>query len=187
MHPIRQPHQPQRLGGIHRPLRDVGDQRHVLERGEGGDQVVELEDEADVFPAEPGQLALVVNGEVVIEKPDGAARRDVEPAEDVEEGGLAAAGGSEEDKELPREEVEVHIAQGIDFHLAHVVDLGQSPRPEHGRHVHACNMDGAGWADRRDSKMSRARRRHESHRTPASVTRTRVNGCKLLEFGCFWE
>ncbi|MEO8418232.1 MAG: hypothetical protein ABI475_05860 [Methylophilaceae bacterium] len=43
----------------HRAAGDVGYQRHVLARGEAGDQVVELEHEADVVAPVFGQPAIV--------------------------------------------------------------------------------------------------------------------------------
>ena len=43
-------------------------ERNVLQRGEAGDQVVELEDEADVLAAEARELALPDPREIVVEE-----------------------------------------------------------------------------------------------------------------------
>ena len=56
-----------------------------------------------------------------------SARGQVEPAEDVEEGGLAAAGGAEEHDELLGSQLEVHAPQRVHLHLSHVVDLRDPP------------------------------------------------------------
>src|SRR5690606_24131757 len=79
------------LGGGEGVGGDLGDEGDVLARGEGGDEVVELEDEADVGAAVGGERGVVVAGEVVVEEADGAGGGDVEAAEDVEQGGLARA------------------------------------------------------------------------------------------------
>ncbi len=47
--PVAEADQRQRVLGVERVVGDVGDERHVLARGEAGDEVVELEDEADVL------------------------------------------------------------------------------------------------------------------------------------------
>ena len=95
-----QPDQPQRLRRVHRIAGDRGHQLDVLARGERGDQVVELEDEADVLAPEPGESRVVVVREIVIEEVDRAPGRNVEAAEDVEQRRLAAARRSEQDDHL---------------------------------------------------------------------------------------
>src|SRR5690606_6317277 len=99
--------------------------------GQARDEVVELEDEADVVAPERRQLALGGGTEVVAGVADGAGRGAVEPAEDVEERGLPAAGGAEEDDELAREEVEVDAPERVDLDLAGPVHLRQAARLEH--------------------------------------------------------
>ena len=69
---------------------DLGDQGDVLARGQAGDQVVELEHEADVLAAVAGQRGVVGGGQVVVAVADGAGGRHVEPAEDVQQRRLAA-------------------------------------------------------------------------------------------------
>ena len=52
IHAGAEPDPVQRLLGRHRGGRDLGDERHVLARGERGHQIVELEHEADVRAAD---------------------------------------------------------------------------------------------------------------------------------------
>ena len=49
MQPVVEPDQLQRHRGVHGLRRDLGDEGDVLQRGQARDQVVELEDEADVL------------------------------------------------------------------------------------------------------------------------------------------
>ena len=74
---LAQPDQRERLLGRHRIVRDVGDQRDVLARGQAGDEVVELEHEPDVVPPVLRELFLVGVGEVAAseEDPPGRWRR----------------------------------------------------------------------------------------------------------------
>ena len=60
-----------------------------------------------------------------------AGGRHVQPAEDVEQGGLAAAGRAEQADEFAGVEFEVHAVQRHHVHLAGVIDLAQLPRFEH--------------------------------------------------------
>ena len=102
---------------------DLGDQGDVFDGGEAGDQVVELEDEADVLAAVGGQRAFVGLRQIGVAIEDAAARRDVEAADDVEERRLAGAGWPEQHDELSLVERERHLSQRVDLHLAHAVDL----------------------------------------------------------------
>ena len=124
--PLAQPDHAQRLGGRHRLGGDVGDELDVLARGQAGNQVVELEHEADMLAAVLRQLALVGRGEIVIAIADGSRRGHVEAAEDVQQRRLAAARRPEHDDELGLKEVEIDAAQRVHVDLAHVVDLGQA-------------------------------------------------------------
>jgi hypothetical protein len=75
----------ERLLGRHRAFDDVGDERDVFARGQAGNEVVELKDEADVRAAVLGQFGLGGGGEIVILVNDLTRRRDIEPAEDVQQ------------------------------------------------------------------------------------------------------
>src|SRR5262245_4199220 len=88
------------------------------------DEVVELEDEADVLAAVAGQGGVVPGGQVVVAIPHGPTRRHVQPAEDVEQGGFAAARRAEQDDKFPLVKVEIDAAQGVHLDFTHAVYLG---------------------------------------------------------------
>ena len=118
------PDQRERLLGSHRVVGDVGDQRDVLARGEARDEVVELEDEAR--RARGGSAVSSSSSgarEVVVAEATRPLVGDVETAEDVEQRGLAAAGGAEQHHELAGEEIEDDAAQRDHLDVAHTVDL----------------------------------------------------------------
>jgi hypothetical protein len=89
--PMAEPHQLQRRHRVHRVLGDLGHQRHVLAHREVGDQVVELEHEADMLAPITRQPGLAGADQRMVTKIGDADTGRVEPAEDVEQGGLAAA------------------------------------------------------------------------------------------------
>jgi hypothetical protein len=68
--PAFQADQRQRLRGVHRILRDLGDQGDVFERRERCHQIVELEDESDMRPAIFGQRPLIEAGQFAVLEPD---------------------------------------------------------------------------------------------------------------------
>src|SRR2546421_10227158 len=72
----------------------------VLERGQVGQQVEELEDETDVVAAKPGQARLAQLGEIGLAYDDRAGRWPVQPRDEVEQRGLAAARGAHDRGEL---------------------------------------------------------------------------------------
>ena len=76
---------------LHRVRGYLGHERHVLERGQARDQVVELEHEPDVLAPVLRQPRVVQSRQLVVEEPGLAAARGVEAPEDVEQRGLAAA------------------------------------------------------------------------------------------------
>ena len=55
--------------------RNLGDERHVLACRQAGDEVVELEDEADMVAAVEREVALVERGELLVRKQSAAAGR----------------------------------------------------------------------------------------------------------------
>ena len=64
-------------------------QGEVLGRGEGGQQVEGLEDEADPLAAQPGQGTLVESGQVDVAEADLAGVDAVQPGEAVQQGRFA--------------------------------------------------------------------------------------------------
>ena len=72
------------LGCLLRGARNIGGNHDVLQGGELGQQLVELEDKADVAIAEVGELLLTKLGSVDVINTYGAGVGSVEGAEDLE-------------------------------------------------------------------------------------------------------
>ena len=106
-------------------LGDLGDERDVLARGQAGNQIVELEHEADVTAAVRSQRRLVGSRQVRVPVEDVAARRHVEPAEDVQERGLAGPRRTQQHDEMSFVEHEADLAEGMNLDLAHAIHLRQ--------------------------------------------------------------
>src|SRR5699024_7364573 len=90
------------FGPLFRPdsLVDQG-QLHVLQGVQGGDQVVALEDEADLHVADVGELVVVhPAGQLAVEV-IAAPGGEIQAAQHVHQGGLARAGGADDGHELP--------------------------------------------------------------------------------------
>lgn len=66
--------------------------------------------------------------EQLIAKTDDTAGGVVEATEDVEQGGLAASGRSEQHDQFPFVEVDVGPAKGVNLDGAHSIDLGEVAR-----------------------------------------------------------
>ncbi len=93
------------------PPPDQQRHHHVLERGELGQQVVELEDEADLPIA---QVVLLLGGQRLIlgtVQRDAAAGRFVEGAEEVQQGALARTARADDGDDLATVHREVHMLQ----------------------------------------------------------------------------
>ena len=86
--------------------RDREWQHDVLFGGEHRQQVEELEDKADVLPAQARQLAVVERGDLGAGDLDRALGRLVEPGEDVHERRLAGARRAHHGDELARLDTE---------------------------------------------------------------------------------
>src|SRR5712692_2690747 len=86
----------------------------VLERAHLAEQVVELEDEADLLPPVTHKVRLAAREEVLALPEDAARGRPVEGAEQVEERGLADAGGADEGDHLAGPDREACAAQDAD-------------------------------------------------------------------------
>jgi hypothetical protein len=92
IHAFFEPDQRQRLIGPHRMVGNLGDQGYVLVCREAGDEIVELEHEADMVAAIARQSAVVEGGEVGIAEEEAAGGRAIEAAHDVEQRRFPAAG-----------------------------------------------------------------------------------------------
>ena len=132
--PVGQAHPLQRLqrqllpvDGIDAPV-DEG-QLHILLHGEGLDEVILLEDEADLLVADAGELAVGEVLDVRAVQKVGAPGGDVQAAQDVHEGGLAAAGLAHHGHELPVVDGQRDAVQRADLALqALAVDLVDIPQ-----------------------------------------------------------
>ena len=126
------------------PPRDQRGQQHVLLGGQRGQQVEELEDEADLLPAQPGELAVAEPVVALAGEQDLARAGGVERAQQVQEGALPRARGAHDRGHLAALDLEADAVEGADGGLPLPVDLGQLARLERRRTVHAPRL-----ADRR--------------------------------------
>ena len=94
-------------------------------RRQAGDQVVELEHEADVAAAVRGERRFVGARQIGVAVQHLAARRHVEAAEDVEQRRLAGARRPQQHDELSFVERQADLAQRVHVDLAHAIDLGE--------------------------------------------------------------
>src|SRR5271155_3157675 len=127
--------------GLRAVAAEVGDvvgDLDVAERGERGQQVEALEDEADAGATHFGAVGVGELGEVGAFDGDGSGAGSGEAAENVEEGRLAGAGGSDDGDELARVHGEADVAEGLYFELAGAIGfsdvLGEDDR------CHYCNQ-----------------------------------------------
>jgi hypothetical protein len=109
---LAQAHQGQGLLRPHGRPGDLGHRRHVLAGRQAGDQVVELEHEAHVI-APVGSWLLVGGREVAVQVEHLPRRGRIQPAQDVQQGGFAAAGRPQQHHQFPRAELQVDAAQGV--------------------------------------------------------------------------
>jgi hypothetical protein len=82
-------------------------------------------------PAIGRERAVIEPGQFYVLEEEGAAGRLVEAAHDVEERGLSAARGAEQDNDLAGPDVDVDAAQRADPDFARDVGLGECSRCEH--------------------------------------------------------
>ena len=142
---------PRRLGS---PAGEVQHDQDVLQAGQERDQVVELEDEADLVQPQPAQVALqpaVVVDHLVIQA-DAAATRLGDGADHVQERALAGAARAKQPHDLARIDVEADGTQRVDPGRAAAEMLGD-----------LADLDEGAW-----------RNRHSRHRvTPRAPARGR--------------
>ena len=109
---------------------DEGGHHHVLKRGELGQEVVELEDEADVAVAEVREAAVVEGEDVDAGNLQAAGGGPVEGAEDVEEGALADAGGPGDAQGLAGEDLQVDALEHLQPAGAGGIDAPDAAGPQ---------------------------------------------------------
>src|SRR5690606_28865285 len=93
--------------GRHAIVRDLRHDRDVLTRRKAGDEVVELEDEADVMTPVLGEVLLRRARDVLIVIQDGPLAGRIETAEDVQQSRLSAARRAEQHDQLTGIQLEV--------------------------------------------------------------------------------
>lgn len=98
--PLTQADHGKRFVGIHWIAGDFGNELDVFARGEAGHQVVELKHEANVIAPVAGQLFVGHRAEVLVLKVGLSLGGAVESANNVQQGGFAAAGGAEQHHDL---------------------------------------------------------------------------------------
>ncbi len=104
----------------------------VVDGGGAAQEVELLEDEADGFGADVGELVVVEPGDVFVEELEGAGVGLVEEAEEVEEGRFAGAGLAHDGDEFTGFNVQGDATQGLDDHVAHGIAFGDVAKFDHG-------------------------------------------------------
>jgi hypothetical protein len=117
--PVREPDATEHLFGQPEGLvaRTAGDERRhrgILERGEFGQQVVELKDEAEPGAAEGRQLLLLEREDVGALQQEPAGGRAVERADNLQQGALARAATPHDADGLAPLDLQVDAAQHLD-------------------------------------------------------------------------
>ena len=101
------------LGGVGHGMKVLGE-HDVFERGEVGDEVELLEDEADLFGAEVIEGGGAHGAGVGAVDAELAAGGLVEAAEEIDEGAFAGAGGAGDGDPLAGDDREGGVGQGAD-------------------------------------------------------------------------
>ena len=96
----------------------------VVQDVEAGEKVEGLENEADLFAAEPGAGGLIERGNVLVIETKTSGGGLVHESEDVHESRFAGAGCPQDGREAAFLEYEIDIAQSMHLVLAHGVSLG---------------------------------------------------------------
>ena len=130
--PLGQTDQGQGVFGRHGAGHQVGHQLHVLAHRQTGHEVVKLEHEAHMFAPITRERRIVGFAQVMVGKPGVAAAGPVQPAQDVEQRGLAAARRPEQHDEFAGQYPQVHILQGDDVLMTGAVALAQVLGHQHG-------------------------------------------------------
>jgi hypothetical protein len=121
----------QHRGRVSAAAADLGAELDVLERGQAGEEVERLEDEAHGAPAEASELFPRRPGQVDAAHDDAAFGGDVERADHVQQRCLAAAGGTEHNDELARAHLEVDSRER-EPRVARPVHAGDAVEPDQG-------------------------------------------------------
>src|SRR5262245_26608303 len=109
--------------------REIGEQQrqlHVALRGQHWEEIVELEHEADVGRAPLGEFSTRELVDASTAYHITARSGDIQPADQVEKGGLARAGRTHQGHEVPPRNVEGDVVQRFDRLAATHVGFGQA-------------------------------------------------------------
>jgi hypothetical protein len=117
----------QRIG----PAGQKKGEKHIFLHSQGGKEMEELEDEADLELAQGGELIVVKGMEGVPLKVDLAGGGCVEGTEDMQEGAFAAATGSGDGHDLARENFEGNASESLHLGIAGLVGLMKIACLEH--------------------------------------------------------
>ena len=112
--------------------RDDRGQGHVLQHGHALEQVEELEDQAHVAAAHPGQVVLAPPGHQLAGDLDLALVRRVQPGHQVQQRGLAAAGRAHQGDEVARLDGQVHPPQRPDRRVLGLEGLAHAAHDQRG-------------------------------------------------------
>ena len=115
---------------------DLGGELHVLQGGQVLDQVVELKDEADVVAAVLGKGPGRGPADLPAVHRHPALGGGVHAAQNVEDSGLARAGGPHDDGEFPPLDGEAYVLHRRDGDLAHLIPLDHVLQGDEGHAVH---------------------------------------------------
>jgi hypothetical protein len=127
-------------------LGELEGQHRILERGERGQQLEGLEDEADRAPAQLGARILVERKELDPLDRDAALARRVEAGENREQRRLALARGADDGERFPGRDLEVDLAQNDEVEIPGLHGLPYAARAENGSGgVAARGERGGGW------------------------------------------
>src|SRR4030095_4216006 len=138
----------------------------VARRGQHRQQVVELEDEADMLSAPARQLTRARVRQIAAADHDAARRRAIEAANHVQQGGLAGSRWAHEREKLALRHLEIESLEHVDalgpawIHLVDVLYLHQRfrhrfPSPLRSR-TRLASLRSAGGAD--PTRRTRVRR-----------------------------
>ena len=105
-------------------------QGDVLHAGQRGQEIEELEDEADLVAAQAGEVVVGQVGDGLAVDADLAGAGTIEPADQIEERGFAGAGGPDDGDHLAARDLEIDRFERGHLALA-VVDLGDTGEGNH--------------------------------------------------------
>ena len=96
----------------------------IFREGHAWEEIEGLEDHADGVAAVGGEFCRIYGREVASADVDGAGGGAVESGQEIEEGGLAGAGGAEEGDEFALADFEGDVVDGGDGGVAEVIVAG---------------------------------------------------------------